>query len=85
MTPVISDIRPEQLELAMQKASATWPCVCNGAREKESHILCPTCWEQIPEPKRRGLAQLDSSTEEYTLACEQILRIAERNLNPPTP
>lgn len=75
-------------ELLIQKTSdkqgVKWPCVCRvNPREKEGDLLCSDCWAGIPLAKREGLARLranDDDIVEYTMAAEQILRIAEKNL-----
>ena len=71
---------PALLELLAQENLKFWPCVCGDYRPTERDLLCWNCWVKIPEAKRRGLGFLDKDTEEYRLACEQILRIANRNL-----
>lgn len=73
------------IERIAQQTLANWPCLCGGQRPTESDLLCPKCWSRIPQPKREGLLRLDRSTEEHRMACEQILRIARRNLETETP
>lgn len=75
----------ETIERIAQQTLANWPCMCGKARPTESELLCPDCWNNIPAPKRDGLQRLDRSTEEHRMACEQILRIARRNLENNTP
>lgn len=72
----------QQIEMMIQKHDGIkWPCLCGNARAKEAELLCRECWDNIPQSKREGFGRLDSTTEEYMLAAEQILRIAQRNLS----
>lgn len=80
-----SDIRlsvtPEEIEMMIQEVDGIkWPCVCGKPRIQERDLLCGECWEKIPAEKRRGVRFLDRDSEEYHKACEQILRIANKNL-----
>lgn len=70
----------ETIERIAQQTLGNWPCICGGIRPKENYLLCPECWKRIPQAKQAGLARLDRASIEHHMACEQILRIARRNL-----
>jgi len=74
-------------ELLIQEVSdkkgVRWPCLCGEEREMDDgHLLCTGCWAGIPPMKREGLRKLKENVDdivEYTMAAEQILRIAAKN------
>lgn len=73
---------PEEIELLLQEVDGhKWPCLCGGRRIQEIDLLCSDCWEAIPAAKRHGYSGLDRNSEESHMAAEQILRIAQHNLN----